>query len=484
MRKLFSRLKNRRVVSIGGRKLVLYLDDRHEREYFDQATRGTKDIDRLIAERYLRKGDVVLDAGANIGFTSLVYLENGASKVFSFEPVPEVYSRLARLISENLEAHNVALSDSNGPREMTLSVAHNQGHTLNPDWEKVFPDVYEGQRVTSEITTMKLDDMFNGQRFDFVKVDIEGHEAAFLRGAAETFRRSPPRVLQIEIYPQVFEPVYQELVKYFKWIKRVRINTESEAIELLDIPGTEPSTPDEPDSGPPVYLCSNHLLLLSEGYSGEGQYLNGYFLLDRFADLEFGGACLQKVLDEVDFETVLDVGSGSGSHAEIFESFGKRVTQVDFGESCYFDDGAERARSVIKGDYLSCEFDEQFDLIWASHVLEHQPNVNLFLKKLRKDLKEGGTLAITVPPMKAEIVGGHLSLWNAGLLLYNLVMAGFDCKEARVLRYGYNISVVLENQEAELPALSYDKGDIEKLLKFFPDGIHEPFDGDIERIGW
>lgn len=184
------------------------------------------------------------------------------------------------------------------------------------------------------------------------------------------------------------------------------------------------------------------------------------------------------------FETVLDVGSGAGVHSEIFEMNGKHVTSVDFGVSAYYQRTAEN-REVVIGDYYECLFKTQFDLVWASHVLEHQPNVNLFLKKVFCDLKEGGWLAVTVPPLKHQIVGGHVSLWNAGLLLYHLILAGFDCSAASIKKYGYNISVMVRKRSIQdLPALHYDTGDIDRLSQYFPPGLSERFDGDIRELNW
>ena len=93
-------------------------------------------------------------------------------------------------------------------------------------------------------------------------------------------------------------------------------------------------------------------------------------------------------------------------------------------------------------------------------------------------------LAITVPPAMHQIVGGHLSVWNAGLLLYHLILAGFDCRNAHVCQYGYNISVILRKRLIELPALHYDSGDINRLAQFLPDGLSEGFNGDIRKLNW
>ena len=73
-----------------------------------------------------------------------------------------------------------------------------------------------------------------------------------------------------------------------------------------------------------------------------------------------------------------------------------------------------------------------------------------YSEKINSILKEGGVLAITVPPLKNEIVGGHLSLWNSGILLYQLVVAGFDCREAIVKKYGYNISVIVKKNKINI----------------------------------
>lgn len=185
-------------------------------------------------------------------------------------------------------------------------------------------------------------------------------------------------------------------------------------------------------------------------------------------------AALQDVLLNERFDTVLDVGSGGGEHAAIFVRHGKQVTEIDFGTSVY----AQAPRSgssdtVILKDFNDVTFDRSFDLIWASHVLEHQPNVQAFLRKIAGLTHEGGLIAITVPPAKFQLVGGHLTLWTPALLLYNLVVAGLDCREARVLCYGYNISVILRRRSVSLPPLTYDKGDIERLAAFLPPGVHE-----------
>ena len=174
--------------------------------------------------------------------------------------------------------------------------------------------------------------------------------------------------------------------------------------------------------------------------------------------------------------TILDVGAGNQRHSRNFRSNGFSVSTNDIVPTADF-----------RGLYTDLSpFNEQFDAIWCAHVLEHQRSVGLFLDRIFTDLKTGGILAITVPPLKHGIVGGHLSVWNGGLLLYNLILAGFDCKNASVATYGYNISVVVEKTPFIMPKLKYDNGDIEALAPFFPRelDVFQNFDGQIDRINW
>jgi hypothetical protein len=186
-------------------------------------------------------------------------------------------------------------------------------------------------------------------------------------------------------------------------------------------------------------------------------------------------AAMKQVLEHYEFNTVLDVGAGYGLHAATFREFGKTVTPTDlFG----------RIEGLVTGNYMDIEF-EPHDLTWASHVLEHQLDTHMFLKKLRKETKAGGYTCVTVPPMKHDIVGGHVSLWNAGLLLYRMVLAGFDCKKAAVKKYGYNITVIAQAQEFELPNdLEFGSGDIEKLKPWLPAFANQGFNGDIHELNW
>ena len=117
--------------------------------------------------------------------------------------------------------------------------------------------------------------------------------------------------------------------------------------------------------------------------------------------------------------------------------------------------------------YLNAHTTE-YDAIWSSHCLEHQVNPGLFLSKIFQDLNEGGLLCITVPPAKEKLAGGHVTIWNETALLYQLIMAGFDCWNAEIWRYGYNISCILEKKTRPFVSWTMSKQDLDMVKRFMP----------------
>ena len=114
-------------------------------------------------------------------------------------------------------------------------------------------------------------------------------------------------------------------------------------------------------------------------------------------------------------------------------------------------------------------------------------NTHEALRNIHNVLRVNGVLAITVPPLKHQIVGGHVSLWNAGLLLYRLVLAGFNCRHAAVHTYDYNCSVIVRRDPIDLHniKLNNDAGDLETLAQYLPvKVVGDSFDGVISNLNW
>ena len=183
------------------------------------------------------------------------------------------------------------------------------------------------------------------------------------------------------------------------------------------------------------------------------------------------------LLREYQFETLLDVGSCELEHAKIFSAFGKSVTTLDAVEA-----------ADIEADFLEADISSRYDAVFCSHVLEHQRNPGLFVDKLFDILPDNGILALTTPPECTHFITlSHCNWFNAGMLLYHLVMAGFDCREARILTYGYNTSIVLRKKYNGLARRSWAYR--EELQQFLPSCIDvDPeacqYNGAIHALNW
>lgn len=188
-----------------------------------------------------------------------------------------------------------------------------------------------------------------------------------------------------------------------------------------------------------------------------------------------GQLAFDKLIKEYLFKTVLDWGCGvDAPHKMPFIRNGKDWYGFDSQKG--WDDLGFTIRVMPR----------KFDCVWCSHVLEHLYNPVATLADFRKQMDNGGVLAVTVPPLKHEIVGGHINLYNMGLLIYQLVLAGWDCKEAKGISDGYDISVIVQRTpDFARPALRNDEGDIELLAPWLPEGMaRQGFNGNISELNW
>lgn len=190
-------------IKIGDVYIDLDLSNTHERLYLlsdvFHLDHPQHDIDVKLIERLCRPGDVVLDAGANIGVTAALFLKAGAAKVYAIEPEPNLVNRLKQIKTASIFPFGVALGDKTGAAELIISTSHNQGNSINPLWVTTFKDVFsEPKTVSVQLDT--LDNLFPQQRFDLWKVDVEGSESAMMRGAKMHLSTRKPRALIVELY--------------------------------------------------------------------------------------------------------------------------------------------------------------------------------------------------------------------------------------------------------------------------------------------
>ena len=142
------------------------------------------------------------------------------------------------------------------------------------------------------------------------------------------------------------------------------------------------------------------------------------------------------------YKNCLDIGSGAGLHSKIFTDIGLKTTQIDKYSST----------SNIKDDFMDYCFNDTFDIIYCSHVIEHQRNIGSFLDKIFDLLTVDGKLLIAVPKHDANVmIEGHINSFLTPLFIQQLIYAGFDLKNGKYLSCGF-----IENAAIVGRALNFD----------------------------
>lgn len=175
-------------------------------------------------------------------------------------------------------------------------------------------------------------------------------------------------------------------------------------------------------------------------------------------------------------DSVLDVGSGGGIHARAFAECGAKVLCVDYGTSVYARSSSANAQETAYVDFMNFLPPHKFSLVWASHVLEHQRNVGLFIDKLIECCADDGYICITMPDPHRNLWGGHLTQWSPGLLAYNIVLSGVDLSSSKLIRGTNEFSILFKPLKFVLPKLTYDSGDLILLRSKLPGGLSENSD--------
>jgi FkbM family methyltransferase len=157
----------------------------------------------------VRPGDRCVDVGANVGVHSirLAKLAGRGGEVIAIEPNPEVMRRAGRNVAlnglETVRLINAAASDQAGEMQLYRPGA---GDTNRARASLLHHPYLTGAATTVPVVT--LDDACAGERVSLIKIDVEGHEAAVVRGAAATIARDKPSII-FEYAPELLESTAQ-----------------------------------------------------------------------------------------------------------------------------------------------------------------------------------------------------------------------------------------------------------------------------------
>lgn len=143
---------------------------------------GVYDVKRFA------KDAVVVDAGANVGFFSLLALRHGVAKVVAFEPAPATAACLRQNLQPYINEGRAIIIEKGLWHEETV-LRFSSSNKENPGANHI------SDSGDLEIPTITLDGALANlgiSKIHYLKMDIEGAEQNALKGASNTLRRDRP----------------------------------------------------------------------------------------------------------------------------------------------------------------------------------------------------------------------------------------------------------------------------------------------------
>lgn len=206
LKALLSRVFGVRRLDYPGAELKIYTDT--FREYDTRAKSCSKEPETVEwIEEHLREGSVFYDIGANIGAYSLIAASKGA-RVFAFEPAYPNFYQLCRNTSLNnfdsrITCLPIILAD-----KIQLGI-FDYLETSTGTSRCYYHDEYSSHsEANSKVATKKaalvytLDELiriFELPSPNLIKIDVDGAEAAIVRGASKTLQMPSLKTVLVEV---------------------------------------------------------------------------------------------------------------------------------------------------------------------------------------------------------------------------------------------------------------------------------------------
>lgn len=168
-----------------------------------QLARGYFEVEEVAwYNEHIRPGERVLELGTNMGYFACVFsrLVGPAGSYVGYEPDPMLRAIADRNLETNgfgamAEVREAAVADKAGSATF-YRAGRNYGNNALFHYQR---DARWG--TSFDVRVVTLDEEFPEREFDFVKMDIQGAEAAALEGMATMLAHRPPRLMLLEYWP-------------------------------------------------------------------------------------------------------------------------------------------------------------------------------------------------------------------------------------------------------------------------------------------
>jgi len=217
MIKIITRIVSSDLVEVQGHKMFV------NSELDDYSLYGVYgELDTETVKHEIKKGDIVVDVGASIGYFTLILARavGDEGRVFAFEPSPKRFELLKKNVEingyHNVTLENMAIMEHTGEEDFYFAKNDKAGFKF-----KVSEEQSKEIAEKSTAKTIRLDDYFYekslSDRISFIKSDVDGPEFSVLKSAGTILKNK---------YLKIF---FEWDIEYIK----VAGDEPSEILELL-----------------------------------------------------------------------------------------------------------------------------------------------------------------------------------------------------------------------------------------------------------
>jgi len=164
--------------------------------------------------RQAKKGDVVVDVGANIGYYTVLLADKVGKKgkIYAFEPDLANFEILEKNIKanklENIVAIKAAVGSKQGKLKLYKSEENYGDHRL-----------YGKEKGIEEVKIVKLDDVIK-EKIDLIKIDTQGWEPEVIEGAKKIIEKWKP-IMFLEYSPASYKLAKLDGKKMMEWLQNI-----------------------------------------------------------------------------------------------------------------------------------------------------------------------------------------------------------------------------------------------------------------------
>lgn len=186
----------------------------------------------------VKKGHVVFDVGANVGYYTILgaRLAGSQGQIFSFEPLVRNIAYLHRHVALN-KLKNVSIIPSACSDKIEVAGFYPEGNAAIGHLESTSDLPLNGAVKMTLVPTVTLDAVANklSVRPDILKIDVEGAELAVLKGAETILSLHKPAIF-LSVHSETLRKTCLDYLSGFGYKFTPLLDDAEHAMEFLCLP--------------------------------------------------------------------------------------------------------------------------------------------------------------------------------------------------------------------------------------------------------